>query len=143
MAEQPEFMFNSAVDDELYDELAQLAGEKIVHVAVWEDSMVDAIAGQGAAQDSTSCDMDLYLEGGVYFELYGVTGYPDPESEPLSDRDALEKELRRLVAAGATVGDVAVDEDDALVLVLAMGGETALYLSVGGFVLEEWDELPV
>lgn len=143
MAQQPEFMLNTAVDDELYDELVQLAGERIVHVAVWEDSMVDAIAGQNEPAETTTCDMDLYLEGGVYFELYGVAGYPTLESEPVSDRAALEKELLRLVHEGVTVGDVAVDEEDALVLVLAKGGEPVLYLAVGGFVLEEWDELPV
>ena len=35
---QPDEMpLYTVVDDELYDELSQLAGQKVVHVEVWED----------------------------------------------------------------------------------------------------------
>ncbi len=144
-----DFLFYTAVDDQLYDELSQLTGQRIVHLAVWEDSMVDALAGSQAGTHSapdaapTTFDMDLYLEDGVYFELYSVAAYPDPDADPLLEQAALEARLYALVAAGVTLGDVAVDPDDALVLVLTQGAEPALYLAVGGWVLEEWDELPV
>jgi hypothetical protein len=143
-----DFLFYTTVDDELYDELALLAGQRIAHLAVWEDSMVDALAGQagGRGQEEptpATFDMDLYLQDGVYFELYSVAAYPEPDAEPLTDRDALEERLHALVAAGGTLGEVAVDPDDALVLVLAQGSAPVLYLAVGGWVLEEWDELPV
>lgn len=143
MAEQSEFLFNSTVDDELYDDLAELSGEKIVHVAVWEDSLVDAMAGPTPPDEIASFDMDLYLESGVYFELYSVAAYPDLESDPLSNRAELEKLLHTLVHDVVILGDVAVDEEDALVLVLAHKDKPVLYFAVGGFVVEEWDELPL
>lgn len=141
---QPDIFFNTTVDDELYEELAQLQGEEIVHVAVWEDSMAEGIVGAGGEPPAgDTFDMDLYLGGGVYFELYSVAGFDDPEDEPYDDRDILQVRLRKIVAAGATLGEIAVDEDDSLVLVLNQGRKAAIYLAVGGWVLEEWDELPV
>ena len=32
----------TVVDDELYDELADLVGQRIVHAIVWNDSLLDA-----------------------------------------------------------------------------------------------------
>lgn len=142
---QNDFLFYSTVDDELYDELTQLAGEQIVYAAVWEDSMVDALpnATDVPAETQLTFDIDLYLADGVYFELYSVAAYDNPDAEPWSDRAALEERIRRVIGAGGILGEVAVDEEDALVLVLDQGGKAALYLAVGGWVLEEWDELPV
>lgn len=131
------------VDDETYAELEQLAGEKVVHAEVWEDSLSDALEERGGPPTDPAFDLDLYLEGGVYFELYGVTCYADLDGAPLADRDALERALHKIVKQGATLGEVAVDEEDALVLVLTVGDLSLLYLVVGGWLLEEWDELPV
>ena len=59
-------------------------------------------------------DLDLYLEGGVYFELYGVTCYADLDGAPLADRDhVLPREPATLV--------VLADID--LVVVLGVGRE--------------------
>lgn len=133
----------TSVDDETYAELEQLAGEKVVHAEVWEDSLGDALEERGAPPTDPAFDLDLYLEGGVYFELYGVTCYADLDGAPLAERDAVERALRKLVKQGATLGEVAVDEEDALVLVLALGDLPLFYLAVGAWLLEEWDELPV
>lgn len=147
MSSQPDFTFYSSVDDALYDELLELVGEPIAHLSVWEDSMVDALASQGVDTDldatNSTFDMDIYLGAGVYFELYSVAVYPDLDAEPLTDREQIEARMQQLVANDATLGDVAVDEEDALVLVLHDKDKPALYLSVGGWVIEEWDELPV
>jgi hypothetical protein len=133
----------TTVDDETYAELEQLAGEKVVHAEVWEDSLSDALEERGAPPSDPAFDIDLYLEGGVYFELYGVTCYADLDGTPFTDRDAVARALLKLVKQGATLGEVAVDEEDALVLVLALGDLPLLYLVVGGWLLEEWDELPL
>lgn len=133
----------TTVDDETYAELEQLAGEAIVHAEVWEDSLVDALEERGGPPLEPAFDLDLYLEGGVYFELYGVTCYSDLDGTPFDDRDLLARRLTTLIKQGATLGEVAVDEDDALVLVLARGDISLLYLVVGGWLLEEWDELPL
>ncbi len=144
MANEAEFMFNATVDDELYEELSELVGQQAVHIAVWEDSMVDALApdAHGSPQIA-SFDMDMYLEGGVYFELYGVSVYPDPAADAWADREEVERRLTSLVRNGATLGEVAVDEADALVLVLFEADKPAAYLAIGGWLLESWDELPV
>ncbi len=142
MANDAEFMFNATVDDELFDELVELVGQQIVHLAVWEDSMVDALDLANGEPQPPSFDMDVYLEGGVYFELYGVSVYPDPASEPWADRAEVERRLSALVRSSGTLGEVAVDEADALVLVLFVGEEAAAYLDIGGWLLEAWDELP-
>lgn len=144
MSNEAEFMFNATVDDELYDELAELVGQQIVHIAVWEDSMVDAlIAPTDDEPQAPSFDMDLYLEGGVYFELYGVSVYPDPSADPWTDRVDVEQRMAAIVRAGGALGEVAVDEADALVLVLFEADKPAAYLAIGGWLLEAWDELPV
>ena len=136
-------MLNTTVDDELYDEIAQLAGEKIVHVDVWEESLSESLEGRTiASAEQESCDVDLYLAGGVYFELYGVRCFSDLDEEPWRGHEIMDRRLHTLVKSGAALEEVAVDEEDALVLVLSQGGEVVAYLSVGAWLLEEWDELP-
>jgi len=152
MSNKGDFLFYSSVDDELYEELQQLIGQKIVYAAVWDDSLADALTERsehkGAApaqaeEYSPACDIDLYLEDGVYFELYSVTSFKTLDGDPLPDCTRVEESIRSLLKENASLGDVAVDENDALVLVLNRGPNPALYLAVGGWVLEEWDELPV
>ena len=103
MANDAEFMFNATVDDELFDELVELVGQQIVHLAVWEDSMADALDLANGEPQPPSFDMDVYLEGGVYFELYGVSVYPDPASEPWADRAEVERRLSALVRSSGTL----------------------------------------
>jgi hypothetical protein len=141
-----DFLFYSSVDDELFEELSQLQGEEVAHIGVWEDSLGDALPGEGGKgtpANTGAFDIDLYLADGVYFELYGVAVYDDPDADPYQDTEVLESRVRRLLTNGCTLGEIAVDEEDALVLVLFQGRKPALYLAVGGWVLEEWDELPV
>lgn len=135
----------TSVDDEQYDELSQLNGQKIVHVSVWEEGLADSIAtpGNGAnANDETAADLDLYLADGIYFELYGTLCYTDLDAPPLSSLTEIEQQLQRLVKVGAVLEEVAVDEDDGLVLVLAQRHKPVFYLQVGAWLLDEWEELP-
>jgi hypothetical protein len=138
------------VDDEQYNELSELNGQPIVHVAVWEEGLADSIglpgnAGkQGADGDDgeVAADIDLYLRDGVYFELYGTLCYTDLDAPPLSDLAQIEQRLQRLVKAGLVLEEVAVDEEDGLVLVLGQRHQPVLYLQVGAWLLDEWEELP-
>ncbi len=131
---------NLVVDDETLDELTALNGEAIVGIAVWEDSVAQALDA-GELTDS-AVDLDVYLESGVFFELYGVLCYPDLDSEPLSGTDAIDRKMAVLVAAGLALEDIAVDTEDSLVLVLGNEGEPLLYLNAGAWRLDEWEELP-
>jgi hypothetical protein len=136
-------MLHTNVDDELYEELAKLVGEKVVHVEVWEESLSDSLEGRTIVSDKReSCDIDLYLEGGVYFELYGVTCFTDLDEDPWVGHDVMDRRLHTLVKNNVRLEEVAVDEEDGLVLVLGQLGAPVAYLAVSAWLLEEWDELP-
>jgi hypothetical protein len=143
MARQEDLPLYTTVDDELYDELSQLVGQRIVLVEVWDDSLSSALEQEEVEpQEQGSFDIDLYLADGAYFELYSVACYDSLEGEPWV---GLEEVSRRLEAASKQMGvleEVAVDEEDQLVLVLRYGLGERVYLPVAAWLLEEWDELP-
>lgn len=143
------------VDDEQYDELSELNGQPIVHISVWEEGLADTMSpgrgGQADAaranandgeDDEVAADIDLYLRDGVYFELYGTLCYTSLDEAPLADLAQIEQRLKTLVSAGAVLEEIAVDEDDGLVLVLGLKRQPVFYLQVGAWLLDEWEELP-
>jgi hypothetical protein len=143
------------VDDEQYEELSELNGQQIVHVAVWEEGLADAMSAPqpdksadasspaiSSSDVGTAADIDLYLADGVYFELYGTICYTDLDAQPLANLAQIEQRLQRLVKAGVKLEEIAVDEDDGLVLILAQNHQPVLYLQVGAWLLDEWEELP-
>ena len=143
MPKQDEMPLYTTVDDELYEELSQLVGQKIVLVQVWEDSLSSALEGEEvAAEEQTSFDIDLYLADGAYFELYSATCFDDPEADPWLGLESVTGRLEAAAKQGAVLQEVAVDEDDELVLVLRHGPGHQIYLPVAAWLLEEWDELP-
>lgn len=144
----------TTVDDELFDQLNELAGQEIVFVEVWDDSLSDALRTDAAdvhpgALDAgnldadSAFDIDLYLADGVYLELYGAQCFPDLESEPWLERERVKSQLIELVKQGVMLTEIAVNEADGLVLILEHSGSPTLYIDVGGWLIEEWDELPV
>ena len=131
------------VDDDLYDELTQLEGQKVVHVEVWEDSLSTALEGaEVAPQEQASFDIDLYLADGAYFELYSATCFDSPDGDPWQGLETAGARLTAAARQGAALQEIAVDEEDQLVLVLTYGGGKQIYLPVAAWLLEEWDELP-
>jgi len=133
----------TVVDDETYDELMALVEQRVVHVALWEDSLVDGLAGKPVgATAQESFDIDLYLEDGVYFELYGVTCFDNPDADAWQGVAESGARLAALVKGGVSLGDIAVDEEDGLILVLEASGGRGAFLAVGAWLLAEWDELP-
>jgi hypothetical protein len=143
MAKQEDLPLYTTVDDELYDELSQLVGQRVVLVQVWDDSLSSALEQEEVEpQEQGSFDIDLYLADGAYFELYSVACYDSLEGDPWI---GLEEVTQRLEAAAKQMGvleEVAVDEEDQLVLVLRYGTGERVYLPVAAWLLEEWDELP-
>lgn len=143
--------FFTAVSNEQYDELSQLEGMRVVYASVWEDSLVEALE-TGAMEteqpdtvqdeDVQAADLDLYLDEGIYFECYGVVCYPSLDADPLAPLGEIERTLAREVKRGLWLEEIAVDEDDSLVLVLTRNHRPLLYLQVGAWLLEEWEELP-
>lgn len=143
MSEFPEVDLYTEVDEELYAELAELVGEKIVHVEIWEESLGDVMADDDEAPPGQfGFDIDLYLESGVYFELYSTVCYPTIESDPLEGLATVQNRLTALNTSGVWLEEVAVDEENALILVLAQRHKPQLYLLISAWTLGEWDELP-
>lgn len=137
--------FFTRVDDEQYEELSSLTGERVVYTAVWEESVAAAIADSTGTQPNdpgVTADIDLYLAAGVFFELYGVVCYTGLDEPPLENIEDIETRLSALVQSEATLGEIAVDEEDGLILVITQGSTPALYLQIGAWILEEWEELP-
>lgn len=132
----------TTVDDELYEELTQLADQLVVYVEVWEDSLADALSEAPPIEVATTADIDLYLADGAYFELYGVLCLSDLDGDPLQGAARIKARLVDLVRQQVRLIEVAVDEEDALVLVLGREGKPLLYLAVAGWLIDEWDELP-
>ncbi len=127
---------NLQIDDETLEELSELEGANIVKIVIWDESIIEAL--DATVQDLPTVDVDVYLEDGVLFELYGVLCYPDLESDPLGEPAA---QLDAAVGNDAQLAEIAVDPEDDLVLVLYTNDGT-LYLNVGAWSLEEWEELP-
>ena len=143
MSKPPSMPFFTTVDDDLFAELDVLTGQSIVYFAVWEDSLADALdQREQLSAPGISVDLDLYLEDGVYFELYSVFVFLDLDAEPAAGQDAISAHLAGSVRQHGRLAEVAVDEEDGLVLVLQPDGGDPLYLVVGAWLLEPWDELP-
>ena len=128
------------VDMETLEQLDSLSGQQVVATTVWDDSVTQALADVETVDSAV--DMDLYLSDGIFFELYGVLCYADLESEPLPDAAAVESALNYLIKLGIQLQETASDTEEDLVLVLADAGGPAMYLNVGAWSLEEWEELP-
>lgn len=138
------------VDDEQYDELSELTGQVVVHIGVWEEGLAESIASTDSGYSSTgestdegiAADIDLYLRDNVYFELYGTLCYTDLDAPPLTSLVEIEQQLQQFLKVGGKLLEIAVDEEDGLVVVLGKGKKPHFYLQVGAWLLDEWEELP-
>ncbi len=131
------------VDDAQYNDLVELEGQKVVYVAVWEDALADALSELSESEPGMAgVDLDLYLKDGAYFELYGAICYPSLDADPIAGQEAVEAHLKTLIREGLWLEEIAVDEEEALVLVLSQHHQPRLYVQVGAWLLEEWEELP-
>lgn len=133
---------NTSLDDDLFVELSELVNQKVVSYSLWEESLADELEEESGPDDVVLVDLDLYLEGGIYFEMYGVACFPDLESDPLATWPLVQSTLAQLVRRGVWLDDLAVDDDEQLVLVLTQQHNPVLYLVVGGWLIDEWEELP-
>lgn len=112
--------------------------------------MADAMADEESIAEfdrrqianSPDVDIDLYLQDGVYFELYSVVCFPDIHGNPLMDHTAIEEELSELVRTGVWFDEIAVDEDNHLILILSQRHQPVLYIIAGGWLVDGWEELP-
>jgi hypothetical protein len=137
------FEMNNRLTDELYEQLEdEVRGEKVVGLALWEESLADEEENSPKASERQVFDLDLYLENNLYFELYGVLIFADLHGDPLQGLYRIGTMVAELTEKGVWLDDIAATEDDELVLVLSQDHQPKLYFSVGGWTLNEWDTLP-
>ena len=135
--------FHYRLDDEQYDELVDtVAGERVMGLALWEESVSDEGVGRPAAGQRVLFDLDLYLENRVLLALYGTALYRDPKSNPLRGWQQAGKIVQTLINEGIWLDEIAATEEDELVLILSRNHEPQLYLNVSGWTVEEWEDLP-
>lgn len=135
--------FFQTVTEDLYNQLVEtIEGEKVVGLALWEESIADEEDASVRPAQRDVFDFDLYLENNLYLELYAVYVFQDLDSDPLRGLDPVGKIFSTLIEDGVWLDEIAVSDDDDLVLILSRNHEPQLYLNVGGWSLEEWDTLP-
>lgn len=138
-----ELDFQQVLDDEQYELLVEaIGGERVVGLALWEESIGDEEGEKPSAQTRMLFDLDLYLENNLYLELYGAFLFPDPESDPLRGLQQTGTILRTLIEEGVWLDEIAGTDEDELVLILSRNHQPQLFLNVGGWSLEEWETLP-
>lgn len=138
---QPTLHFQ--LDDEQYAALIEtVAGEKVVGLALWEESITDEATDRPGPDTRALFDLDLYLENSLLLTLYGTGIFPDPESEPLRGWQRAGRIVQSLVSAGIWLDDIAATEENDLVLVLCRDRSPQLYLIVSGWSVEKWEQLP-
>ena len=131
------------LDDELYQALVDtVAGERVMGLALWEESISDVSGEPPSAEARVLFDLDLYLENNLLLALYGTSVFPDPESDPLRGWQQTGKIVQALIGEGIWLDEIAATEDEELVLVLSRKHRPHLYLNVGGWTIEEWKTLP-
>ena len=139
------------VSDALYEDLTELCGQRIIHTHLWEDSLADSLEESNEGDTGNSIDtderiffdLDIYLEDGIYFELLGTLCYPSLEDEPFMSEKAVRKILRIVIESEACLDQVGMGEDEELVLVLGRPSQAMLYLAVNGWLVADWEELPI
>ena len=131
------------LDDEQYAALVDtVAGERVMGLALWEESITDQGGAKPNAAARVLFDLDLYLENNSLLALYGTSVFPDPESDPLRGWQHTGKILQSLINKGIWLDEIAATDEDDLVLILSRNHEPQLYLNVSGWSVEEWETLP-
>ena len=131
------------LDDELYDELVNtVAGERVIGLALWEESVSDEGGERPAPGQRVLFDLDLYLDNRLLLALYGTALYSDPESSPLRGWQRAGKIVQTLINSGIWLDEIAATEEDELVLILSRNHVPQLYLNVSGWTVEKWENLP-
>ena len=131
------------LDDAQYAALVEtVAGEKVVGLALWEESITDEASESPGPEARALFDLELYLENNTLLTLYGTSVFPDPESEPLHGWQRTGRIMQQLVSQGIWLDDIAATEENNLVLVLCRDRSPRLYLIVSGWSAEKWELLP-
>jgi hypothetical protein len=135
--------FHQTITEELYTELVeQVEGEKVVGLALWDESLADEEDVPVKPEEREVFDFDLYVENNLYLELYATYIFEDPEGDPLRGLDQIGKIFSSLIEEGVWLEEVATTTENELVLILSRNYQPKLYLNVGGWAIEEWETLP-
>lgn len=131
------------LDDERYAALVDtVAGERVMGLALWEESITDEGGERPGPEARVLFDLDLYLDNNLLLALYGTAVFPDPDSDPLRGWQWAGKIVQSLISEGIWLDEIAATEEDELVLILSRNHTPQLYLNVSAWSVEEWETLP-
>ena len=134
---------NFNLTDELWQEIVELEGISIASLVVWDSSLVDdSLDDPVTDENRIYVDFELYLDDHMMLELYGAAVLEDEASDALVGFDNIGRTLSRLAEKGALIQEVAVDQEDRLVLVLENQKGQRLLTPVTAWLLTAWDILP-
>ncbi len=133
----------TAVTDEELKVLEALADTELVSMVLTAESLEYDDEEGLTILESEDCffDCELYFADHQVLELYGASLYEDLDSEPVAGMENIENVLTDLFEHGGTLSEVARDEEDGLVLVLASDHDSLL-VAVSGWYLDTWEALP-
>ncbi len=135
--------FHFKATDEALEDLIALEGEAIDAVGMWDGSILDAQMDEPVKEDARLfVDFDLYFANHTLLELYGVSVFPDENSDPLRGMTVISKALEQLTREGARLEGVFTDEEEDLILKLRGERGSELLLMVMAWVETVWSELP-
>ncbi|RME86046.1 MAG: hypothetical protein D6775_01110 [Caldilineae bacterium] len=129
--------------DELWEDMAALEGVPIASLVIWDSSLVDDNLDQPVTdEERVYVDFELYLSNQTLLELYGAAVLPDEDSDAMVGLDNIGESLSRLAREGAVIKEIACDQHDRLVLVLAGPSGQTLLVPVTAWLESTWDTLP-
>ncbi len=129
--------------DELWEELSELEGLAIASLVVWDSSLVDdSLDDPVTDENRIYVDFELYLEDRQLLEVYGAAVLKDETSDAMVGFDTIGRMLGRLAEHGALIKEIAVDQDEGLILILQDHKNRRLLTPVTAWLLTTWDTLP-
>ena len=87
-------------------------------------------------------DFELYLTNHTLLELYGAAILSDEDSDPMIGLDTIGEALSGLAENGATLQEIAADQEDRLVLRLTNQVGDSLLTVVAAWLESVWEVLP-
>lgn len=129
--------------DEIWEDMVALEGAPISAIVVWDRSLADETTPEPVTSENRILvDIDLYLANQTKLELYGAAVSADEESDPTVGLNAIGELLEQHTQNGAYIDEIAADEEETLVLILANEQKRSLLIAVSAWLEDVWETLP-
>ncbi len=129
--------------DELWEDMVTLEGAPITAITVWDRSLVDESLPEPVTdQNRVFVDIDIFLANQTKLELYGAWVSQNQEGEPIVGLDDIGETLALHTQNGAIIDEIASDEEEMLILIIANEAKSSLLLAATAWLEDVWEALP-